>query len=333
MLFLSSGFCAAIGFLLTASRLANVRIEVGTHFHGRNFPFYIELDVHYVIQLEEPSIKLSTQYYISYHCATNPRFGRGLCTKNISKLPTGMHTTLLIVNILAGDIEQNPGPTIKRGRKPRYPCTMCNYAVKNVDKGMLCSHCNNWSHNSCTGVSDTSYEYHMNNSEVVWFFTTCDLLNIALPDVSLTDSESNNPFHVLSDLKDEAEFDINLTVGTSPAKTSSPKSRTRKTCRQKDIENQNRSRPGETDREKDQNPRGPPQKKQGNVPVVKVFIANFQSIKNKSADFAAFDETERPDVILGCESWLHGNIASAEIFPSHFQVTRKTETPMEVESS
>ena len=171
-------------------------------------------------------------------------------------------------------------------------------------------------------VSDTSYEYHMNNSEVVWFCPTCDLLNIALPDVSLTDSESDNPFHVLSDLKDEAEFDINVTVGTSPAKTSSPKSRTRKTCRQKDIENQNRSRPGETDREKDQNPRGPPQKKQGNVPVVKVFIANFQSIKNKSADFAAFDETERPDVILGCESWLHGNIASAENFPSHFQVTR-----------
>ena len=69
-----------------------------------------------------------------------------------------------------------------------------------------------------------------------------------------------------------------------------------------------------------QNPRRPPQKKQENV--VKLFIANFQSIRNKSADFAAFDETERPDVILGCESWLHGNIASAEIFPSHFQVTR-----------
>ena len=47
-----------------------------------------------------------------------------------------------------------------------------------------------------------------------------------------------------------------------------------------------------------------------------------KALTNESADFAAFDETERPDVILGCESWLHGNIASAEIFPSHFQVTR-----------
>ena len=54
-----------------------------------------------------------------------------------------------------------------------------------------------------------------------------------------------------------------------------------------------------------------------------IATVNFQSIKGKVADFAAFLSENSPDIILGSESWLDGTIATAEIFPSHYQVTRK----------
>jgi hypothetical protein len=159
----------------------------------------------------------------------------------------------------------------------------------------------------------------MNNSDAVWFCPGCEILNIATPDMSITDSLSQNSFNVLSDLEDEAEFDTKLTFGTNTVKTSSPKqTRTRKMCRQNDIEKQ-RSVGNRKNNNLGDKPRRPP-KKLGNV--IKITIANFQSIKHKAADLAAFDNTESPDIILGNESWIDDNIASAEIFPSHFQIIR-----------
>ena len=54
-----------------------------------------------------------------------------------------------------------------------------------------------------------------------------------------------------------------------------------------------------------------------------IATVNFQSIKGKVAAFAAFLSENSPDIILGSESWLDGTIATAEIFPSHYQVMRK----------
>ena len=54
-----------------------------------------------------------------------------------------------------------------------------------------------------------------------------------------------------------------------------------------------------------------------------IATVNFQSIKGEVADFAAFLSENSPDIILGSESWLDGTFATAEIFPSHYQVTRK----------
>ena len=38
--------------------------------------------------------------------------------------------------LLAGDVESNPGPT-------KYPCTACNKAVRNNQRGIFCSRCEN----------------------------------------------------------------------------------------------------------------------------------------------------------------------------------------------
>ena len=50
--------------------------------------------------------------------------------------------------LVSGDISLNPGPT-------RHPCAVCE---KGVRKGVLCSHCNLWVHQTCEGISNTEYK-------------------------------------------------------------------------------------------------------------------------------------------------------------------------------
>ena len=42
---------------------------------------------------------------------------------------------------------------------------------------------------------------------------------------------------------------------------------------------------------------------------------NFQSIVNKVPYFHCIIETEKPDVVVGTESWLSPEISNSEIFP------------------
>ena len=48
---------------------------------------------------------------------------------------------------------------------------------------------------------------------------------------------------------------------------------------------------------------------------LKILNINFQSIVNKVPDFYCLVDTERPDIIVGTESWLSAEIKDNEIFP------------------
>ena len=323
--FLKPGLHVCIGLFLLATRIANGDIweRESVSCYGRNFPFYIDYNFdsvsNYIVYIDEPNTRLYLQYYVSYHCAIDPRPGRGLQSKiNVLKLPKGVYAVIQIINILAGDIELNPGP-VKRGRKPKYPCTLCSYAVKKGDKGMLCTNCNNWSHNSCTGVTDQSYEHHKENSNAVWFCPSCELMNIVTTD-STFDSYSHCSTNQFSVLDPDTDYDRH-TPEPKPVTTSSPK----RTLKQKEIRkrqtmnsesNITGSATKPVQKSSDKHP------KRLNKNCIKIVIANFQSIRNKVTEFNAFNTVTNPDIILGCESWLDGSITSAEIFPSNLQVIR-----------
>jgi exonuclease III len=55
---------------------------------------------------------------------------------------------------------------------------------------------------------------------------------------------------------------------------------------------------------------------------LRVIVINFQSIKNKIHETQVLIDNADPDIILGTETWLNGNISSAEILPTNFQVFR-----------
>ena len=49
---------------------------------------------------------------------------------------------------------------------------------------------------------------------------------------------------------------------------------------------------------------------------------NFQSVVNKVPEFHCLIETEKPDIVIGTESWLSPDIFNGEIFPPGYTVFR-----------
>ena len=59
------------------------------------------------------------------------------------------------------------------------------------------------------------------------------------------------------------------------------------------------------------------------VNKMKVLTINFQSIRAKKETFWELINQERPDVVLGCETWLLPSIADSEIIPPDYETYRE----------
>jgi hypothetical protein len=55
----------------------------------------------------------------------------------------------------------------------------------------------------------------------------------------------------------------------------------------------------------------------------KIKVRNFQSLKNKKPDLQLTIDNTNPDIIFGCETWLHKKIDTLEILPNNYTVYRK----------
>lgn len=97
---------------------------------------------------------------------------------------TVMSYRLLLILLMIGGIETNPGPV-------KYPCGFCEKPCKSNQKAVVCDECNQWFHAKCMGISDESY-HQLGNSSTSWFCTNCNSCNhsTTLYDVPL----SNNSF-------------------------------------------------------------------------------------------------------------------------------------------
>jgi len=60
--------------------------------------------------------------------------------------------------------------------------------------------------------------------------------------------------------------------------------------------------------------------KQAKVGNLKLLIVNCNSIKNKTAPFAALLDTAEPDIVIGTESWIDDSMLSAEFFPTDLYI-------------
>ena len=63
--------------------------------------------------------------------------------------------------------EPNPGP-----KAPKYPCGLCQKAVKTIDQAVMCDKCDTWFHINCESVSEDIYKCLI-GSDCSWYCTNC----------------------------------------------------------------------------------------------------------------------------------------------------------------
>ena len=180
--------------------------------------------------------------------------------------------------------EPNPGP-----HPIKFPCAICQKAVKWTTPGICCDSCDVWYHQECMGMSDCEYKGLKNIS---WECFKCGVPNLSTSIFDTTIFEGSNSFSPLCNTF-SPESDISFTF---PNATSSP------------------TRPA---------PQRPAQSRK-DLPL-RVVMLNCQSVKanGKPAQLKNIISSLQTDVIIGNESWLNPSIKSAEVFPDGFNSYRR----------
>ena len=77
--------------------------------------------------------------------------------------------------ILSGDVEVQPGPTDKTAQTLAFPCTMCNTEVGDDDWAIECDNCNKWTHVKCSDITEGEYRDLQKQSSFVWYCPVCNI--------------------------------------------------------------------------------------------------------------------------------------------------------------
>jgi len=246
----------------------------------------------------------------------NPRLS--YCRKRPITQPGSIYqktTTSILIILLAGDIELNPGPT----RANIFPCGLCDRPVTWSNEGVCCDCCSIWHHRSCIELCTEDYEL-LQRSNVQWMCCKCDSINVTSFIYHSYEIENVSYYEPLTTSLSHMDSYIST---FSPLRTSSPKSINTSTSRQHKLSSSNKST--------ETNIQDPifnlPNKRN-----LRIMTINCRSIKDKTAEFKTTVEYTKPDIIIGTESWLKGvkpgknpskdAIKSSEIFPVNYTAYR-----------
>ena len=221
------------------------------------------------------------------------------------------------------DPEPNPGP-----RPPKFPCGICNNAVKWTTPGVQCDSCKLWYHKNCMGMCDQVY---ISLRNVSWECLKCGLPNFSTCLFDLTFFESNNSFEPLQPDSSSHSLDCDMSF-SNPRATSSPNrcltstssrltstSSIPSTTLTDDANLTHPSFSGSSDLTQHITIS---RNKRNDIPL-KLLVLNCQSIVNKKSPFELMCETIGADIVISTESWLNKNHLNTEFFPDHYSVYRK----------
>ena len=193
---------------------------------------------------------------------------------------------LSIFLILGGQVELNPGP------KAKYPCQICNRAVKWGQKGIACDNCDLWYHQTCMSMNSDTY-LRLANTSIAWLCKVCNTPNHSSVLYTSSIMSDDNQFSSLSgnetnSVNNDNLSSLNNSISTinSPLASSSPKQH-----------NTNETTRASKD-------------------TLRILNINIQSIRNKKALLHNLVETTETDIIIGTETWLNNSIHSSEIIPT-----------------
>ena len=192
------------------------------------------------------------------------------------------------------DTELNPGPTSLGSS--HFPCGVREASIDWDDRALVCNSCNVWYHIDCQGTDSTMYDIYNQTLDrgLAWECLKCGMPNFS---TSLFDTmglvDTSSRFDSLSITDSPAP-----TVIGSPIATSSPvgvQHTWPKTAKMTVL----------------------------NHPL-RILITNCQLIKNKKPELQTIVDTAKPDIILGCESWLSlRTLQTRNFFPEGYDAIRK----------
>ena len=164
---------------------------------------------------------------------------------------------------------------------------------------MECEDCLTWYHINCVNMGDNMYQVHMHHSSYTWICFKCGLPNFTNSSLFTTITVSNS-FQLLADLPNDSSIISSVLVSSRGQQcTSSPKKRRNTHDKKKLCKQRSRSNP------------------------LKIFNFNFQSLRNTIAQFQTLLEIEKPDIVVGTETWLNHTILTSELMPPTYQVFRR----------
>ena len=220
----------------------------------------------------------------------------GMPSKNLNGRSTPYQVNLvMVVLLLPGDDQLNPGPPT---RTPMYPCGVCSKNVNSSHKAMKYEDCFMWYHVKCANMGDNMYQIHMHHNSYTWVCFKCGLPSFTNLSLFTTFIVSNS-FQLLADLPNDSSIISSVPVSSrGPQCTSSPKKRMnthdkKKLCKQRSWSN-----------------------------PLKIINLNLQSLRTKIPQFQTLLKFEKPDIMVGTETWLNHTILTSELMPPTYQVFR-----------
>ncbi|XP_072021445.1 uncharacterized protein [Amphiura filiformis] len=218
----------------------------------------------------------------------------------------GLSWTHVLIIGLGNDVNPNPGPPSGSSfNDPPAPCGICGDEVGYYPvKGIQCEECEKWNHATCINMSSKTYNL-LANTSTSWICDGCGHPNYSDSLINIDfDFQTENPFSPLD--SDQSLNDV------QPLATSSPKLNKGKTMRF-DF--------ARTPKEKHANKTKP--EKKTRAKKLTILNINFQSIKNKTIEFLSILHEQKPDIVIGTETWLNSSILDAELFPPEYAIFRK----------
>ena len=272
----SALFCLVILSVCYAYVLAHGCLHRGSHF--------IVAD-----RCELESVRCTGAYLIIFQCVgRQPRFRP--CINGRFKTTKFSAFVILLLLLRSGDVELNPGP---RGRRPKFPCALCERACRWGQRAIACDTCDGWYHIECLCMGSAVYGY-LGLSNVSWTCCQCGMPNFSSSLFDSTTTVSSNRFASLDSEDDvsnsSSAHSAGLNLG-SPLHASSP------------VSGSVRARPAMPEK-------------------LRLMVINFQSIKNKK-DLLGVMLEDNFDVIIGTETWLNPDIEDSEILPPTHKAFRR----------
>ena len=206
---------------------------------------------------------------------------------------------LLLVLLLSGQVELNPGPITPNQSSTlstNYPCGICQKKVNDSHHALLCDKCELWFHTDCLVFPVSNYSTLLNFTSFIWVCTDCGYSNYSHRTPSLNPILScTNSYSILTNCSDDDnDLPNNHFFTSTPSKN--------KTYINK-----------------------APPIFSSKVKKVQIMIMNCNGVKgpSKQAAFLAALDIHRPDIVLGCESKLCNSMCSYEFFPKNYTLLRK----------